>query len=165
MDLTSYYLLVLLLMSSIWLQVNHHQRNSIQRHALLGVPVCRACKYFYEDDGVWEKDEQGSDCYCRLNSIKLSLFFHSLGRKLFPCFFTHAGRFPHLHTFFRCKYGYYRVRAVFTISLLSFTLFPLTILSKSDSSASTICPGSSNPFYIVTHYRNWGNYFLDTQYI
>ena len=28
----------------------------------------------------------------------------------------------------------------------------------------TICPGSSNPFYIVTHYINWGNYFLDTQY-
>ena len=29
---------------------------------------------------------------------------------------------------------------------------------------STICPGSSYPFYIVTHYMNWGNYFLDTQY-
>ena len=27
----------------------------------------------------------------------------------------------------------------------------------------TICPGSSNPFYMVTHYINWGNYFLDTQ--
>ena len=29
---------------------------------------------------------------------------------------------------------------------------------------STICQGSSNPFYIVTHYINCGNYFLDTQY-
>ena len=28
----------------------------------------------------------------------------------------------------------------------------------------TICPESSNPFYIVTHYINWGNYFLDTWY-
>ena len=27
----------------------------------------------------------------------------------------------------------------------------------------TICKGSSTPFYIVTHYINWSNYFLDTQ--
>jgi len=46
-------------------QVNHHQTNSIQRHPVLGVPVCRHCKYFYEDDGEWEKDENGSDSYCR----------------------------------------------------------------------------------------------------
>ena len=28
----------------------------------------------------------------------------------------------------------------------------------------TIFPGISNPFYIVTHYINSGNYFLDAQY-
>ena len=28
------------------------------RHPVLGVPICRSCKYFYEDDGEWEKDEQ-----------------------------------------------------------------------------------------------------------
>ena len=26
-----------------------------------------------------------------------------------------------------------------------------------------LCPGSSYPIYIVTHYINWSNYFLDTQ--
>jgi transcriptional regulator ATRX len=48
-----------------FLQVNHHVQNNILRHPDLGVPVCRSCKYFYEDEGEWEKDEQGSDCYCR----------------------------------------------------------------------------------------------------
>ena len=28
----------------------------------------------------------------------------------------------------------------------------------------TICPGSSDPVYIVTYYIKWGHYFLDTQY-
>ena len=46
-------------------QVNHHVKNNIQRHPELGVPICRHCKYFYEEEGEWEKDEQGSDCYCR----------------------------------------------------------------------------------------------------
>jgi len=46
-------------------QVNHHVRNNISRHPHLGVPICRKCKSFYEDEGEWEKDDQGSDCYCR----------------------------------------------------------------------------------------------------
>ena len=29
----------------------------------------------------------------------------------------------------------------------------------------TICPGSSDPFYIVTYCIKWGHYFLDIQYI
>lgn len=45
-------------------QVNHHTPNSIQRHPVLGVPICRNCKHFYEE-GDWEKDEEGSDVYCR----------------------------------------------------------------------------------------------------
>ena len=28
----------------------------------------------------------------------------------------------------------------------------------------TICPGSSDPFYLVTYYIKWGHYFLDIQY-
>ena len=30
---------------------------------------------------------------------------------------------------------------------------------------STVCPGSTDPFYIVTYYIKWGDYFLDTRYI
>jgi len=45
-------------------QVNHHVANNIQRHPELGVPICRNCKHFYED-GDWEKDEEGSDVFCR----------------------------------------------------------------------------------------------------
>jgi len=43
--------------------------NNIMRHPLLGVPVCRACRYFYDGDGSgeagWDKDEQGVDLFCR----------------------------------------------------------------------------------------------------
>ena len=28
----------------------------------------------------------------------------------------------------------------------------------------TVCPRSSDPFYIVTYYIKWGHYFLDTRY-
>merc|ERR1719309_1946937 len=51
--------------TACWKQVNHHVRNNIMRHPDLGVPICRNCKYFYEDDGEWEKDEHGSDSFCR----------------------------------------------------------------------------------------------------
>jgi len=46
-------------------QVNHHLKNAIGRHPQLGVPFCKKCKSFYEDEGEWEKDEHGSECYCR----------------------------------------------------------------------------------------------------
>ena len=32
-------------------------------------------------------------------------------------------------------------------------------------SPHTVCPGRSDPFYIVTYYLKWGHYFLDIQYI
>ena len=35
---------------------------------------------------------------------------------------------------------------------------------KTSSVYSTVCPGSSDPFYIVTYYIKWGHYFLDIQY-
>ena len=28
----------------------------------------------------------------------------------------------------------------------------------------TVCPGSSDPLYIVTYYIKWGRYFLDRRY-
>lgn len=46
-------------------QINHHIKNNISRHPQLGVPFCRKCKSFYEDEGEWDKDEHGSDSYCR----------------------------------------------------------------------------------------------------
>ena len=42
--------------------------NNIMRHPVLGVPICRNCRYFYDGDGSdesWEKDEDGVDLYCR----------------------------------------------------------------------------------------------------
>jgi len=54
--------------TACWKQVNHHVMNNIMRHPLLGVAVCRNCRYFYEGDDnsdEWEKDEEGSDLYCR----------------------------------------------------------------------------------------------------
>merc|ERR1711892_1374612 len=54
--------------TACWKQVNHHVMNNIMRHPELGVAVCRSCRYFYEGDGnedEWEKDEEGSDVYCR----------------------------------------------------------------------------------------------------
>ena len=50
------------------IQVNHHVMNSIMRHPVLGVPICRNCRYFYDGDGsdeAWDKDEDGVDMYCR----------------------------------------------------------------------------------------------------
>jgi len=78
-------------------QVNHHVRNNISRHPHLGVPICRKCKSFYEDEGEWEKDDQGSDCYCRWcanggemiccdncpNSYCKRCITRNLGRKMF----------------------------------------------------------------------------------
>lgn len=83
--------------TACWKQVNHHVRNNIMRHPDLGVPICRGCKYFYEDDGNWEKDEQGSDSYCRwcanggemvccdscTNAICKRCIQRNLGRKAF----------------------------------------------------------------------------------
>ena len=40
--------------TACWKQVNHHVMNNIMRHPLLGVPVCRACRYFYDGDGSGE---------------------------------------------------------------------------------------------------------------
>jgi len=53
--------------TACWKQVNHHVMNNIMRHPDLGVAVCRNCRYFYEgdDNAEWEKDEEGSDMYCR----------------------------------------------------------------------------------------------------
>jgi len=54
--------------TACWKQVNHHVMNNIMRHPELGVAVCRTCKYFYDGDGEeeeWEKDDEGSDVYCR----------------------------------------------------------------------------------------------------
>lgn len=45
-------------------QVNHLIANNLQRHPQLGVPICRSCINFYQD-GDWEKDDEGSDIYCR----------------------------------------------------------------------------------------------------
>jgi len=39
--------------------------NNIVRHPLLGVALCKNCKYFYGDGMGWEQDEDGSDKYCR----------------------------------------------------------------------------------------------------
>ena len=38
-----------------------------------------------------------------------------------------------------------------------------TILKK--ALIYTVCPRSSDPFYIVTYYMNLGHYFLDRRYI
>ena len=49
-------------------QVNHHILNSVMRHPVLGVAICRSCRYFYDgdgSDGEWEKDEDGVDMFCR----------------------------------------------------------------------------------------------------
>lgn len=54
--------------TACWKQVNHHVMNSIMRHPVLGVSICRSCRYFYDGDGTdeaWEKDEDGVDMYCR----------------------------------------------------------------------------------------------------
>lgn len=54
--------------TACWKQVNHLIMNNIMRHPELGVAVCRSCKYFYdgdENEQEWEKDEEGSDVYCR----------------------------------------------------------------------------------------------------
>merc|ERR1711915_467489 len=54
--------------TACWKQVNHHVMNNIMRHPLLGVAVCRNCRYFYDGDGKeeeWEKDKEGSDLFCR----------------------------------------------------------------------------------------------------
>ena len=54
--------------TACWKQVNHHVMNSIMRHPVLGVPICRSCRYFYDGDGTdeaWEKDEDGVDLFCR----------------------------------------------------------------------------------------------------
>jgi len=78
-------------------QVNHHVKNNITRHPKLGVPFCRKCRTFYEDEGEWEKDEQGSESYCRwcanggeliccdkcTNSYCKRCITRNLGRKMF----------------------------------------------------------------------------------
>jgi len=54
--------------TACWKQVNHHVMNNIMRHLVLGVPICRNCRYFYDGDGsdeAWEKDEDGVDMFCR----------------------------------------------------------------------------------------------------
>ena len=54
--------------TACWKQVNHHVMNNIMRHPVLGVPICRNCRYFYDGDGsdeAWEKDEDGVDMFCR----------------------------------------------------------------------------------------------------
>ena len=54
--------------TACWKQVNHHVMNSLMRHPVLGVAICRHCRDFYEGDGSeegWEKDEEGVDMYCR----------------------------------------------------------------------------------------------------
>ena len=54
--------------TACWKQVNHHVMNNIMRHPVLGVPICRNCRYFYDGDGTdeaWEKDEDGVDMFCR----------------------------------------------------------------------------------------------------
>eukprot|EP00092_Neocalanus_flemingeri_P039757 GFUD01043296.1.p1 GENE.GFUD01043296.1~~GFUD01043296.1.p1 ORF type:complete len:610 (+),score=230.65 GFUD01043296.1:50-1879(+) len=54
--------------TACWKQVNHHVTNNIMRHPDLGVAVCRPCKYFYDGDEAgeeWEKDDEGSDVYCK----------------------------------------------------------------------------------------------------
>ena len=54
--------------TACWKQVNHHVMNSVMRHPVLGVAICRYCRDFYEGDGTedgWEKDEEGLDLYCR----------------------------------------------------------------------------------------------------
>ena len=52
--------------TACWKQVNHHVMNSVMRHPVLGVAICRYCRDFYEGDGTedgWEKDEEGLDLY------------------------------------------------------------------------------------------------------
>ena len=52
--------------TACWKQVNHHIMNSVMRHPVLGVAICRQCRDFYDGDGEdWEKDEEGVDLYCR----------------------------------------------------------------------------------------------------
>ena len=35
---------------------------------------------------------------------------------------------------------------------------------RNNHNTHTVCPGSSDPFCIVSYYIKWGHYFLDTQY-
>jgi len=52
--------------TACWKQVNHHIMNSVMRHPVLGVAICKQCRDFYDGDGEdWEKDEDGVDLYCR----------------------------------------------------------------------------------------------------
>jgi len=51
--------------TACWKQVNHHVKNSIARHPMLGVPICRECYKFYGEEEDWEKDDEGWDIYCR----------------------------------------------------------------------------------------------------
>ena len=54
--------------TACWKQVNHHLVNTVMRHPILGVAVCKTCFNFYDGDGsddAWEKDEDGVDLYCR----------------------------------------------------------------------------------------------------
>lgn len=51
--------------TACWKQVNHHVKNDVNRHPMLGVPICRSCYNFYGEDEDWEKDEEGWDIYCR----------------------------------------------------------------------------------------------------
>jgi len=39
--------------------------TGMTRHFLLGVGVCKQCKFFYKDGEGWEKDDDGLDIYCR----------------------------------------------------------------------------------------------------
>ena len=45
-------------------QVNHKKSDSITRHPLLGVVVCKSCAEFYYQDGEWTRDDEGSFEYC-----------------------------------------------------------------------------------------------------
>ena len=64
--------------TSCWKQVNHHVMNNIMRHPVIGVPICRNCRYFYDGDGTdeaWEKDEDGVDMFCRwCGQVSLIIF-------------------------------------------------------------------------------------------
>ena len=37
-------------------------------------------------------------------------------------------------------------------------------MGEGGGESHTVCPGSSDPLYIVTYYIKWGHYFLDTRY-
>ena len=44
--------------------ISHLKVGRVQRHPLLGVPICRKCKNFYFS-GEWTKDEDGTYDHCR----------------------------------------------------------------------------------------------------